>query len=223
VPYFRSHDLAHLLALYGYWAVLAFVLIESLGIPFPGETMLIAASLYAGSTHRLSIGPVIAAAAAGAILGDNLGYAIGRVGGYPLLRRYGRYVRIEEGKLKLGQYLFLKYGGKVVFFGRFVAVLRTFAALLAGVNRMPWRRFLAYNAAGGILWAALYGVGAFVLGQTIQRFAGPVGIALGIGAAVVVLAFLIVLARNERRLEAEAERALPGPLDHHRAARHRRP
>jgi membrane protein DedA with SNARE-associated domain len=135
-------ELTHFLTTYGYWAVLFFVAIESTGIPFSGETMLLVAAIYAGTTHRLSIALVIAAAACGAILGDNLGYWIGREGGYRLLRRYGPYIRLDERKVKLGQYLFRKHGGKVVFFGRFIAVLRTWAAFLAGTNCMPWGSFL---------------------------------------------------------------------------------
>ncbi len=208
-----THDLTHLLTLYGYWAVFVFVLIESAGIPLPGETMLLAAGVYAGATHHLSIGLVIAAAAVGAIVGDNCGYLIGREGGYRLLRRYGRYVRLDEAKLKLGQYLFLRHGGKVVFFGRFVSVLRAWAAFLAGVNRMPWLPFFGYNAAGGILWATLYGLGAYALGSDIHRIAGPVGLTISVIAGSVLLIGLILLAKNEKRLEAEAERALPGPLD----------
>jgi len=156
-----THDLTHLLNLYGYWAVLLFVAIESTGIPFPGETMLLAAAIYAGTTHHLAIALVIAAAAAGAIIGDNLGFWIGREGGYRLLRRYGKYIRLDERKLKLGQYVFRNHGSKVVFFGRFVAVLRAWAAFLAGTNRMPWGRFLIFNATGGILWATLYGLGGY--------------------------------------------------------------
>src|SRR5438445_3918072 len=163
--HFAASDLTHLLTTYGYWAVLIFVAIESTGIPFPGETMLLVAAIYAGTTHRLSILLVIVAAACGAILGDNLGFIIGRTGGYRLLRRYGRYIRLDERKLKLGQYLFMKHGGKVVFFGRFVAVLRAWAAFLAGVNRMPWPDFLFFNAAGGITWATIYGLGAYYLGD----------------------------------------------------------
>src|ERR1700739_540692 len=93
-----TSDLLHLLATYGYWAVLLFVAIESSGIPFPGETMLIFASIYAGTPHRLSIVLVIAAAAAGAIIGDNIGYWVGREGGYRLLRRFGRYIHLDERK-----------------------------------------------------------------------------------------------------------------------------
>ena len=140
-----THNFLHLLTTYGYWAVFVFIAIESMGIPFPGETMLLVAAIYAGTTHHLSILLVIVAAASGAILGDNLGFMIGRVGGYRLLRRYGRYIRLDERKLKLGQYLFMKHGGKVVFFGRFVAVLRAWAAFLAGTNRMPWPGFLLFN------------------------------------------------------------------------------
>ena len=142
-------DLTHLLSVYGYWAVLVAVGIESTGIPFPGETTLLVAAVYAGSAHRLSIVGVIAAAAAGAILGDNLGFWVGREGGFRLLCRYGPYLRLDERQLKLGQYLFRQHGAKVVFLGRFVAVLRAWAAVLAGTNRMPWACFLPYNAAGG--------------------------------------------------------------------------
>jgi len=215
-----SFNISQLLTMYGYWAVLVFVLIESTGIPFPGETILIAAGIYAGSTHTLTIWLVIAAAAAGAILGDNLGYVVGREGGYRLLRRYGRYIRLDEGKLKLGQYLFLKHGGKVVFFGRFVSLLRAWAAFLAGVNRMRWPRFLAFNAAGGILWATIYGLGAYTLGANVHRFVGPVGIVLGVIAAIAIIVGLVLLWKNEKRLEAEAERALPGPLEDYRNGKH---
>jgi membrane protein DedA with SNARE-associated domain len=220
-------DLAHLLSVYGYWAVLVAVGIESTGIPFPGETSLLAAAVYAGTTHRLSIVGVIAAAAAGAIGGDNLGFWVGREGGFRLLRRYGRYLRLDERKLKLGQYLFHRHGAKVVFFGRFVAVLRAWAAFLAGTNRMPWRRFLPFNAAGGIVWATLYGVGGYVLGKNVNRLAGPVGIATVIIAALIIIVVLVFLKRNEQRLEEEAVRAIPGPLEvpQPRQARrgHRRP
>src|SRR6266516_6388327 len=203
----------HFLATYGYWAVLVFIAIESTGIPFPGESMLILAAIYAGTTHNLSIPWVIIAAAAGAILGDNLGFWVGRECGYRLLRRYGHYIRLDERKLKLGQYLFMKHGGKVVFFGRFVAVLRAWAAFLAGTNRMRWPGFLFFNALGGIVWATLFGLGGYYLGDNIHRLTGPVAIACTVLAALVIIAFLIFVHRNEQRLEAEAERALPGPLD----------
>jgi membrane protein DedA with SNARE-associated domain len=208
-----TNNLTNFLSAYGYLAVLAFVAIESTGIPFPGETMLIFASIYAGTTHRLSIFWVIAAAASGAILGDNIGYWVGREGGYRLLRRYGRYIRLDERKLKLGQYLFRKHGGKVVFFGRFIAVLRAWAAFLAGVNRMPWPDFLFFNAAGGITWATIYGLGAYYLGDNIHRFTGPVGYALLALGILSFIASIFLVRYNEERLEKEAEEAMPGPID----------
>ncbi len=124
-----EQDLTGLLAHYGYLAVVVLIAVESMGIPLPGETMLITAAIYAGSTHRLNIGLVILAAVAGAVLGDNLGYFIGREGGFRLLRRYGHRVGITDARLRLGQYLFRSYGAQVVFFGRFVAILRALAAV----------------------------------------------------------------------------------------------
>ncbi len=212
-------DVTQMIGQYGYGAVALAVGIESIGIPFPGETMLIAAAVYAGSTHQLSVTLVVAAAAAGAIMGDNIGFWIGREFGFRFLLRYGRYVRVTEPRIKLGQYLFLRHGGKVVFFGRFVAVLRALAAVLAGTNRMSWLRFLAFNAAGGIAWAAIYGVGAYLLGQQISRVLGPVGMALLAAAVVLLIVGFKLLKKHEARLEAEAERVLPGPLvpaKHHR-------
>src|SRR5947208_3632947 len=208
-----TSTLTHLLATYGYLAVLLFVALESTGIPFPGETMLLVAAIYAGATHRLFILLVIVAAASGAILGDNLGFWIGREGGFRLLRRYGRYIRPEERRLKLGLYLFHKHGGKVVFFGRFVAVLRAWAAFLAGTNRMRWPSFLLFNALGGIVWATVYGLGGYFLGNNIHRLAGPVGTITIVLAVLIIIALLVFVWRNERRLEEKAEKALPGPLE----------
>lgn len=203
----------NLLGRFGYGAVFGFVAIESLGIPLPGETMLIAAGLYAGATHRLSIELIIVVAAAGAIIGDNIGFAIGHWGGYRLLVRYGKYIRLDEGRIKLARYLFQRHGGKVVFFGRFVSVLRTYAAFLAGSARMSWAPFVAFNASGGIVWATAWGVAAYFAGDRIQKLGTPVDIALAIVAFAVVVVLVLILRRKESVLMAEAERALPGPLE----------
>jgi membrane protein DedA with SNARE-associated domain len=208
---FPGLDLTWLLATFGYLAVFLFIAIESMGIPFPGETMLITAAIYAGHTHRLDIVLVIAAAAAGAIIGDNIGFAIGHWGGYRLIRRYGHYVRLHKGRLKLGQYLFRKHGAKVVFFGRFVSILRAYAAFLAGTNRMPWWHFLVFNAAGGVVWASVFGVGAYALGTQINNLSRTSGIVFGILAGLAIVASFVFLRRNEARLMAEAEAALPEP------------
>jgi membrane protein DedA with SNARE-associated domain len=208
-------QLQHLLATYGYWAVFVFVAIESIGIPFPGETILLVAAIDAGKTHQLSIVLVIAAAACGAIVGDNIGFWIGRDGGFRLLRRYGRYIRFNERKAKVGLYVFRRYGGEIVFFGRFVAVLRAWAAFLAGVNRMQWSHFLLFNALGGIIWATLYGLGGYFLGEEIHRLTGPVGIITLVLGALIIIAFLIFAWRNERKLEEKAVKAFPGPIENY--------
>ena len=208
-------DLQHFLMTYGYWAVFVFVAIESIGIPFPGETMLLVAAIDAGTTHQLSIVLVILAATCGAILGDNLGFWIGREGGYRLLRRYGRYIGFNERRVKLGLYLFRTQGGKIVFFGRFVAVLRAWAAFLAGVNRMQWVRFLLFNALGGMIWATLYGLGGYFLGEEIHRLTGPVGIVTIVLAVLIIIASLIFVRRQEKQLEEKAEMAFPGPIENY--------
>jgi membrane protein DedA with SNARE-associated domain len=208
-------DLQHFLMTYGYWAVFVFVAIESIGIPFPGETMLLVAAIDAGTTHQLSIVLVILAATCGAILGDNLGFWIGREGGYRLLRRYGRYIGFNERRVKLGLYLFRTHGGKIVFFGRFVAVLRAWAAFLAGVNRMQWGRFLLFNALGGMIWATLYGLGGYFLGEEIHRLTGPVGIVTIVLAVLIIIASLIFVRRQEKQLEEKAEKAFPGPIENY--------
>jgi membrane protein DedA with SNARE-associated domain len=205
--------LQQFLANYGYLAVFVFVAIESIGIPFPGETMLLVAAIDAGKTHQLSIALVILAATCGAIVGDNIGFLIGREGGYRVLRRFGRYIMFDERKLKVGIYLFRKHGGKVVFFGRFVAVLRAWAAFLAGVNRMRWSRFLLFNALGGFVWATLYGLGGYFLGEQIHRLTGPVGTISIVLAVLFLIAFTIFVWRNEKQLEDRAEKALPGPIE----------
>ena len=204
-------DLTSLLATYGYLAVLLFVAVESTGVPVPGETMLMLASIYAGTTHRLQIGIVIAAAATGAVLGDNIGFVIGREGGYRLLHRYGRYVHLDATKLQVGQYLFERHGGKMVFFGRFFPVLRIWAAFLAGTNHMRWYRFLAFNAGGGIVWATLMGLLAYALGDTVFRLGGLMGIGCALLGVVLMGVLSLTLHRNEHRLQQQVDGTIEAP------------
>jgi membrane protein DedA with SNARE-associated domain len=206
-------NVGHLVDNYGYWAVFALVALESLGVPLPGETIVITASTYAGSTHRLNPWVIFAVASAGAIIGDNIGYWIGDKGGYPLLRRYGHYVRIDEPKLKVGRYLFDRHGGKVVFFGRFVSLLRTYAAFLAGTNKMHWRRFLMFNAAGGILWAGIFTFLGYTVGSTIRSLSTTLNLVLGAAAVVAIVMGFLFVRHHTGRLVAQAEAAYPGPLD----------
>ena len=205
-----SDQLTLLLMTYGYWCVAGIVALECVGIPLPGETMLVGAALYAAATHNLDIALVVVAAAGGAVVGGNLGFWIGRQVGYPLILRYGRAIGLNPGRIKLGQYLFLRHGGKVVFFGRFVALLRILAAFLAGTNRMAFPRFFLYNLGGGVAWAAVFGFGTYLLGDQVRQLFGCVGVgglvvALVIGLVVATL----VLRRHEARLQILAEHALP--------------
>lgn len=201
-------DTAGLIQRHGYWVVGGVIFFESMGVPLPGESLLIAAALYAATTGDIGIEWVVLAAALGAVLGDNAGYLIGREVGPPVLARYGPRVGLTLARQRLGQFLFLSHGGKVVFLGRFVAFLRTFAALLAGANQMPWGRFLLWNALGGVFWASLYGFVPFLLGNQVHRLVGPFGILIGAAALCVVVASITFVRRHEARLIAEAEVAM---------------
>ena len=207
-----ANHMTHLIITYGYLAVALLVGAESLGVPVPGETALILAGIYAGHTHQLSVWIIFAVAAAAAIVGDNIGFWIGDKGGYRLLRRFGHYVRIDEPKLKIGRYIFDRHGGKVVFLGRFVSVLRTYAAFLAGANRMRWPKFLVYNATGGIVWAAVFSFAAYFAGNAFSKASGTINLALGAAAVVIVAAIVLIVRRKAAGLALRAEAAYPGPL-----------
>ena len=198
------HQLDGLFGEYGYAVIFIGVMLESMGLPLPGESLMIAAALYAATTHHHSIFELVPVAAAGAIIGDQIGYFIGRWIGYRYLAEWGRKIGLTQDRLDLGQYLFRRYGAEVVFFGRFVAILRTFAALLAGANRMPWPRFFKWNALGGIGWTSLYGFGAYLLGDAAKSVSGPLGITLGIAGAVALLAAFLFVKKNEKRLLEQA-------------------
>jgi membrane protein DedA with SNARE-associated domain len=198
----------HLIVTYGYFAVAFLVAVESFGVPLPGETIVVAAALYAGHTHRLSVWAIFAVAAVAAIVGDNIGYLLGRTGGERLIRRYGRYVRLDEAKLQVVRNLFDRHGAKVVFFGRFVSILRTYAAFFAGTTRMPWRRFLIYNAAGGVLWAALYTFASYGLGDTFRSIETELTVAFSAAAVMTIAAVIVVLRRRNKKVLVEV--ASPG-------------
>ena len=201
-----------LIATYGYLAIFLVIALESAGMPMPGETILISSAGYAGSTGNLDNILIVAAAAAAAILGDNLGYWVGRRWGMPLLLKHGHRIALDHGRLKLGQYLFRSHGGKIVFFGRFTAMLRAYAAVLAGVNKLDARRFMVFNALGGVAWAAIMGFGAYGCGRSIEHIAGPVGLALLAFVIFGGLALWLFVRRHEARLLVQAEAAIPGPL-----------
>jgi membrane protein DedA with SNARE-associated domain len=171
-----------------YGLVLLFVLVavESMGVPLPGETALIAAAVLASNGHY-SIVAVIVVASAGAIFGDNVGYWIGRKGGRALLRRIPYLRDYFERVLPPAERFFKRHGAKAVFFGRFVSILRVTAAWLAGISHMSWWRFLAWNAAGGIAWATAVGIVAYYAGRAASDAINRYGLYAGIAVVVLVL------------------------------------
>jgi membrane protein DedA with SNARE-associated domain len=201
--------IAHLVQSYGYYAVFALIALESLGIPLPGESALIAASLYAGTTHHLNIAVLAVVAAGAAVIGDNAGYWIGKTGGHRLAERYGRHVGLNRAKLKVGRYLFARHGVKVVFFGRFIALLRTYAAFFAGISKMRWSRFLLSNAAGGLLWSGFYAFGAYALGSAASSIGGTITIVGWVTTGALTVVTIVIGRRWLRRLEQRAEDAFP--------------
>lgn len=174
---------------YGYWAVGAALLLENTGIPVPGETILLLASFLAYSQHELQLFWIIVVAIVAATLGDNFGFIAGYYGGRPLLDRYQNIFRIENATLQRGERLFTRYGAATVFFARFVFGLRIIAGPMAGVLRMPWKKFLTFNFIGAAVWVSVIsGVGYFFgrhwerMENAIKRF----DLAVAIGAGVVI-------------------------------------
>jgi membrane protein DedA with SNARE-associated domain len=187
-----------LLISYGLVLLFALIAAESAGVPLPGETTLIAAAILAARGHY-SIVWVIVVAAAAAIIGDNIGYWIGRTGGRALLERWGPIKRYAERVLPPGERFFKKHGGKTVFIGRFVAVLRVTAAWLAGITHMPWWRFFLWNAAGGIVWATGVSLLAFYFGKAAADAVATYGVyALVVIVVGAVIAFVVMRVLKKR-------------------------
>jgi len=200
-------SIAHLIHAYGLIVVAVLVGLECVGLSFPGET----ASVIAGTEHNLNIVSVILTGSASTI-GRMIGYVIGREFGYWLLLRYGGYLWITESRIKLGQYLFLRHGGKIIVLAQFFPVLRSLAGILAGANRMPWPRFMLTNIIGAFLWATLYGLAVYSLGREVERLSGWMVPLFAIALLLLIIAATAFVRRHEEQLIGEAEKALPGPL-----------
>jgi membrane protein DedA with SNARE-associated domain len=208
------HFLQGALESYGYIIVFLAIMIESMGVPFPGETMLLIASAVCGTAgSSLSIVGVISSAAGGAIVGDSLGYWIGREGGRKVIKKYGKFVGLTEDRYAKAQEYLKKHGGKAVFFGRFVSIARTWIAVLVGAHHFNYPQFLIYNVLGGVVWAVIYGTIGYVAGTNlplVEKWVSRAGITLTIIAAGVIV-YLWYL--RKKRKAAKALEGIQAPVD----------
>lgn len=198
--------LDHALVQYGYAIVFIAIMIESMGVPFPGETMLLVASAYAASTGALNIFGVIGSAAGGAMIGDSLGYWIGREGGRRLIRRYGKFVGLTDHRYQRVQDYLKIHGGKAVFFGRFVSIARTWIAVLVGAHHLNYLQFVLYDVLGAMAWATVYGSLGYAFGSNLpllEKWVRRAGITFAICAVVVVI-YLLYL-RKKRKAAKTSE------------------
>jgi membrane-associated protein len=154
---------------YGYWAVAVALLLENAGVPVPGETILLLASFLAFSEHELKLPWVIVVATLAATVGDNLGFSLGYYGGRPLLQRYQSLFRIQDSTIERGENLFARFGAATIFFARFVFGMRIIAGPLAGVLRMPWRKFVVCNFLGAAVWVSVISTAGYLFGQHFGR------------------------------------------------------
>ncbi|GHO61108.1 DedA family protein [Ktedonobacter robiniae] len=206
---FSIHTLQSLLDILGYPAVTLLILLESAGIPLPGESMVLLASFYAATSHQLQLPIIILCAAIGAIIGDNIGYYIGRTGGRRFVERFGKYFFLKTSHLEYAERFFARHGAKTVFFGRFITFLRIWAAFLAGMNQMPWRAFMFYNALGGITWATLIGSLGYLSGiffqdhfDQVEHLVKLIGWG-GLGAVIVLVLGALLFLRLRRARQPE--------------------
>ncbi|MFI2200102.1 DedA family protein [Streptomyces sp. NPDC020192] len=195
--------LAPLLEHYGYWAVGAVVLVEDFGVPAPGETILLAAGVYAGA-GRLNVMAVAVIAFVAAVVGDNIGYLIGRVGGRAFVHRWGKYVFLTPERFATAEEFFARHGGKIVTVARFIEGLRQANGIIAGTSGMHWRRFLAFNALGAALWVGLWTTLAYVAGSHITVIYEEFNrylLYVVIAAALLVAAFVVRHVVRRRRAD----------------------
>ena len=200
-------SLAPLLDHYGYLALGGLIFVEDFGVPAPGESILIAASVYAGA-GRLNIVAVGVIAVLAAVAGDNIGYAIGRYGGHALVLRYGKYVLLTRGRLDKAERFFRRYGGQIVVVARFIEGLRQLNGIMAGIAEMPWPRFLVFNTIGATLWVGVWSTVGYLAGNniasifaTVTRYSLYLLIALG----VLVAAWITRAVLRRRRRAADAD------------------
>ena len=198
--------MTQLLSTYGVWLVAAFIALESVGLPFPAEAALMAAGFLAAGVPGFPIHLLLTAGIAAAILGNAIGFWIGRKHGQDLLLRYGPRIGLTPQRIRIGQWLFQRYGGRFIFVARFLPFLRNMAAVLAGTSAMPAARFHLAGGAAAVLWVTGYGLGSYHLGVAFAELATPAAAVLGLAAVAIVLGGPALVVRYEQRLLARIDR-----------------
>jgi membrane protein DedA with SNARE-associated domain len=202
--------LVEFVSTYGVWLVAGFVFLETVGLPLPAEAALMAAGFFAARTHD-NIWLLVAAGILAAIMGNVVGFWVGRRFGYRLLTRYGSHFGLTEERIRIGQWLFLRYGGRFVFIARFLPFLRNMAAVLAGTNAMAQHVFYVASGTAAIAWVMIYSLAAYSFGEAFADLASPAAVVLGLAAVLIILAGPALILRFEKRLLAKAEDGLPRP------------
>lgn len=193
--------LAPLIDKYGYLGVAALITLEDFGVPAPGETVLITAAFYAGALGHLNIFLVALVAFIGAVVGDNIGFAIGEYGGHPLVERYGKYIFLTPERIAKAEQFFNRHGGKVVAIARFVEGLRQANGLIAGLSDMRWLKFITFNAIGAALWVSVWSAIGYFGGDhinTFLRYQLYFTIAVVVGAAIFIVYKLVERKRHAK-------------------------
>jgi membrane protein DedA with SNARE-associated domain len=210
-------NIQHLLITYGNWIVpiFLFMAIENVYIPIAaGEPLLLVAAISAGTTHNFPATLLVCfVAIAGSSAGSCVGFWIGRTGGFRLIARYGHIIRLNESKMKLGMYLFRQYGGRVALFGRCIPIIRGYVPFIAGTYQMRWPNFILANALGSGIQAIVFGLGGYMLGQSMQGFVWIVPILAIVIALILLTPLFLRLRRQQRQMEKQAEELFPGPLN----------
>ena len=202
--------LEQLLHQYGYVAIFVVITLENVGLPLPGETILVTSAIFAAETHELNVFAIVAVAVAACIAGSIGGFVIGRWGENHFLHKIGPHIHLTEADLRLGQYLFRRYGAAVVLVARYVAILRSLASLLAGANRMDSHRFVIFTSLGAAAWAATYGFGAYALGKRLAELSSRAALPIIAVVVLIVIGGILFVHHNRARLQREADRASHG-------------
>jgi membrane protein DedA with SNARE-associated domain len=208
LPVGEMQEMDQMISSYSVWLVAVFIALESIGLPLPAEAALIAAAFFA-ARHGLDIWPLITAGIVAAILGEIVGFWIGKRFGHQLLKRHGARLGLTEARIRIGQRLFVRYGGAFVFMARFLPFLRNMAAVLAGTNSMAQHSFYFASGTAAAIWIMCYGLAAYSFGEAFANLASPVAVLLGLAATFIVLTVPVLIVQYEKRLLARAEGVLP--------------